>query len=100
MANDRFGLGWGMAGGTTLASVAEAREAAKLAEKTGFDSFWVSHAMGVNSVAAIACIGSDCPGLGELGTSVVPLYGRHPVDLGQLVRTAQNYAVFLRKMCL
>ena len=39
MTNDRFGMGWGMAGGTTLASVEEAREAAILAEKAGFDSF-------------------------------------------------------------
>ena len=90
MTNDRFGMGWGMAGGTTLASVEEAREAAILAEKAGFDSFWISHAAGVDSIAALGSIGRDVPGLSEVGTSVVPIYGRHPVAFAQLVRTAQN----------
>ena len=90
MTNDRFGIRWGLAGGTTLASIEEARDAAGFAEKSGFDSFWISHAMGVDPVVALACIGSDFPGLGEVGTSVVPLYGRHPVGLAQLARTAQN----------
>ena len=40
--------------------------------------------MGVDSIVALACIGIDFPGLGEVGTSVVPLYGRHPVGLAQL----------------
>ena len=90
MTNDRFGMGWGMAGVTTLASVEEAREAAGLAEKTGFDSFWISHATGVDSVTALASIGRDVPGLSEVGTSVVPIYGCHPVVFAQLVRRAQN----------
>ena len=90
MTGDRFGMGWGMAGGTTLASIEEAREAAALAERANFDSFWISHAAGIDSVAALACLGRDFPGLREFGTSVVPLYGRHPVGLAQLVRTAQN----------
>jgi 5,10-methylenetetrahydromethanopterin reductase len=90
MTNDRFGLRWGLAGGTTLASIQEARNAARFAEKAKFDSFWISHAMGVDSITALACLGGDFPGLGEVGTSVVPLYGRHPVGLAQLARTAQN----------
>ena len=90
MTGDRFGVSWGMAGGTTLASVEESFEAAALAERTGFDSFWISHAAGIDSVATLACIGHGFPGLGEVGTSVVPLYGRHPVAFAQLVRTAQN----------
>lgn len=90
MTNDRFGMRWGLAGGTTLASLDEAREAARFAEENGFDSFWISHAMGVDPILALACIGGDFPGIGEMGTSVVPLYGRHPVGLAQLTRTAQN----------
>jgi F420-dependent oxidoreductase-like protein len=90
MTNDRFGIRWGLAGGTTLASIDEARAAAQFAEEAGFDSFWISHATGVDSIAALACLGGDFPGLGEVGTSVVPLYGRHPVGLAQLARTAQN----------
>jgi len=90
MKNDRFGIRWGLAGGTMLASIDEARGAARFAEKAGFDSFWISHAMGVDPIVALACFGGDFPGLGEVGTSVVPLYGRHPVGLAQLARTAQN----------
>lgn len=90
MSNDRFGLGWGLAGGTTLASVDAAREAARFAQDAGFDSFWISHATGVDPVVALACVAADVPDLGEVGTSVTPLYGRHPVALAQIARTAQN----------
>jgi len=78
MTNDRFGIRWGLAGGTTLASIDEARGAARFAEAAGFDSFWISHATGVDPIVALACIGGDFPGIGEVGTSVVPLYGRLP----------------------
>ena len=90
MTNDRFGIRWGLAGGTALASINEVREQARFADDAGFDSFWISHATGVDPIVALACIGSDFPGIGEVGTSVVPLYGRHPVGLAQLARTAQN----------
>mgnify|MGYP001182236811 FL=1 len=73
MTNDRFGIRWGLAGGTTLASMEEVRAAAGFAEKADFDSFWVSHAMSVDSIVALACLGGDFPGLGEVGTSVVLL---------------------------
>jgi 5,10-methylenetetrahydromethanopterin reductase len=90
MSNDRFGIRWGYAGGTNLASLDQARASARFAEKGGFDSLWISHAMGVDPVVALACIGDEFPGLSEMRTSVVPLYGRHPVGLSQIVRTAQN----------
>jgi F420-dependent oxidoreductase-like protein len=90
MSNDRFGLRWGLAGGTTLASIQEARDMAQYAEASGFDSYWISHAMGVDPIVALACLGKDFPELKEVGTSVTPLYGRHPVGLSQLARTAQN----------
>lgn len=90
MSNDRFGMRWGLAGGTTLASIEEARQAARLATDGGFDSFWISHARGVDPILALACIADDVAGLKEVGTSVTPLYGRHPVGLAQLARSAQN----------
>ncbi len=90
MGNDRFGVRWGLAGGTTLASIGEAREAAQFAAAAGFDSFWISHAAGIDPIVALACIADDIDGLSEVGTSVTPLYGRHPVGLAQLARTAQN----------
>ena len=90
MTNDRFGLRWGLAGGTTIASISEAKAIAQFAEDAGFDSFWISHASGVDSLAALACLSTDFPKLREVGTSVIPLYGRHPVGLAQLAMTAQN----------
>jgi alkanesulfonate monooxygenase SsuD/methylene tetrahydromethanopterin reductase-like flavin-dependent oxidoreductase (luciferase family) len=35
-------------------------------------------------------VGADAPNLKEFGTSVVPLYGRHPIDLAQQAMTAQT----------
>ncbi len=90
MANDRFGVRWGLAGGTTLATVEEVRAAARFADASGFDSLWVSHAMAVHPIVALACVGADAPTLKEFGTSVVPLYGRHPIDVAQQAMTAQT----------
>ena len=86
---DRLGVRWGYAGGTTLATVAETRAEATWAEAAGFDSFWVSQAQAVDPTVALAAIAHDTA-LAEMGTSVVPLYGRHPVSLAQSVRTAQS----------
>jgi F420-dependent oxidoreductase-like protein len=90
LANDRFGVRWGLAGGTMLATVEAAREAARFANASGFDSLWISHAMAVDPIVALACIGADAPNIQEFGTSVVPLYGRHPIGLAQLAMTAQT----------
>jgi F420-dependent oxidoreductase-like protein len=90
LVNDRFGVRWGLAGGTTLATVEEVRAAVRWADASGFDSLWVSHAMAVHPIVALACVGADAPHLTELGTSVVPLYGRHPIDVAQQAMTAQT----------
>jgi F420-dependent oxidoreductase-like protein len=89
LANDRLGVRWGLAGGTTLATVEEVRAAARFADAAGFDSLWVSHALAVHPLVALACVGAEAPHLTELGTSVVPLYGRHPIDVAQQALTAQ-----------
>ena len=90
MANDRFGVRWGLAGGTTLATVEEVRDAARFADASGFDGIWVSHGMAVDPIVALACVGTEAPTLKEFGTSVVPLYGRHPIGLAQQAMTAQT----------
>jgi alkanesulfonate monooxygenase SsuD/methylene tetrahydromethanopterin reductase-like flavin-dependent oxidoreductase (luciferase family) len=46
--------------------------------------------MAVDPIVALACVGADAPSLQEFGTSVVPLYGRHPIGLAQLAMTAQT----------
>ena len=87
---DKLGVRWGYAGGTTLATVAEAREAARYANDAGFDSLWISHAKAVDPIVALACVADDIPNLTEVGTSVTPIYSRHPIGLAQLAMTAQT----------
>jgi F420-dependent oxidoreductase-like protein len=87
---ERLGVRWGLAGGVALASIGEVREVARYAVDAGFDSLWISHANAVDPVVALAATADDTKGLSEVGTSVVPLYGRHPIGLAQLARTAQS----------
>ena len=75
LANDRFGVRWGLAGGTTLATVEEVRDAARFADASGFDGIWVSHGMAVDPIVALACVGTEAPTLKEFGTSVVRFTG-------------------------
>ena len=42
LAHDRLGVRWGLAGGTTLATVEEARDAARFAEASEFDGLCVA----------------------------------------------------------
>ena len=85
-----FGVRWGLAGGTELSTVDQVRETAAWAGRVGFDSFWVSQANAVDPVVALAAAAAECRPLSEVGTSVVPLYGRHPMPMAQMVRTAQS----------
>ncbi|MFN0028209.1 MAG: LLM class flavin-dependent oxidoreductase [Acidimicrobiales bacterium] len=87
---DRLGVRWGLAGGVAIASVAEARAVARYANGAGFDSLWISHSTAVDPIVALACVAEEIPNLSEVGTSVVPLYGRHPIGVAQLARTAQS----------
>jgi F420-dependent oxidoreductase-like protein len=89
-AGERFGVRWGLAGGVAIASIEEAHQVARYADAAGFDSLWVSHANAVDPIVALACIAGDVPHLTEVGTSVVPVYGRHPIGVAQLARTAQS----------
>jgi 5,10-methylenetetrahydromethanopterin reductase len=88
--SDRLGVRWGLAGGVALASIGEVGEVSGYAVAAGFDSLWISHANAVDPIVALAATATEGAGLGEVGTSVVPLYGRHPIGLAQLARTAQS----------
>ncbi len=81
-------IGW--AGGTGLNSITEVRAEARYAVEAGFDSFWVSQIFGVDPIVALAAIADETRSLSEVGTSVVPLYGRHPLALAAQARTAQS----------
>ncbi|MGD9755482.1 MAG: TIGR03564 family F420-dependent LLM class oxidoreductase [Acidimicrobiia bacterium] len=87
---ERFGIRWGLAGGVALRTIAEVRELAAWADGAGFDAYWVSQGGAVDPVVALAATADVAPALAEVGTSVVPLYGRHPLPLAQAVRTAQS----------
>lgn len=81
-------LGW--AAGTNINSIDELRDEARFATNTGFDALWVSQIFGVDPIVALAAIATDVETLAELGTSVVPIYGRHPLALAAMARTAQS----------
>jgi F420-dependent oxidoreductase-like protein len=89
-SGDRLGVRWGLAGGIALASIDEVREVARYAVTAGFDSLWISHANAVDPIVALASTAAETADLAEVGTSVVPLYGRHPIGVAQLARTAQS----------
>lgn len=86
---DDPGVRVGLAGGTQLSSIDAVRADAIWAAEAGFDSYWVSHVVGVDPLVALAVVANDVPEI-ELGTSVVPTVGRHPIALAQLARTTQQ----------
>ncbi len=90
MSGDRLGVRWGLAGGVALSTVDEVRAITRWADDSGFDSLWISQAMAVDPIVALAAVAADITSMTEVGTSVVPLYGRHPVGLAQQVMTAQS----------
>lgn len=79
----------GYAGGTALTSIDEVRAGAMWADQVGFDSYWVSYVFGVDPLVALPLAAADAPAI-ELGTSVIPTVGRHPISMAQLARTAQQ----------
>jgi F420-dependent oxidoreductase-like protein len=85
-----LGVGVGYGAGTGLRTVAEVRDEAVWSARVGFETFWVSQVFGVDPIVALAAVGSAVPELAELGTSVVPLPGRHPLALAAQARTAQS----------
>ena len=79
-------IGWNGGGGySDLDSV---RRDVQRAARDGFRHFWLSQIMGVDSLTALAVAGSETAEI-ELGTSIVPLYGRHPLVLAGQALTTQ-----------
>ncbi len=85
----RLGVRWGHAAGTGVQSLDDLRRQAAWAQTAGFDSFWLSQIFGVDPLVALAVIADDVPGFEEIGTSVVPLTGRHPLSLAAAALTTQ-----------
>ena len=85
-----LGVRVGYGAGTGLNTVDAVRAEALWAHSAGFDSFWVSQVFGVDPIVALAALSTAVPDLAELGTSVVPLTGRHPLALAAQALTAQS----------
>ncbi|MEW2067046.1 LLM class F420-dependent oxidoreductase [Streptomyces sp. NPDC007346] len=72
------------AGNEIDATVALAREAAD----AGLRSAWFGQRFGVDSPALAGIVGREVPGL-QVGTSAVPVFGRHPLLVSSQAQTAQ-----------
>lgn len=82
-------IGWNGGGHhTRLESI---RDEARRAATGGFASFWLSQITGPDALTALAAVAADAPGI-QLGTSIVPVYGRHPIALAAQALTAQAAA--------
>lgn len=79
-------IGWNGGGG--YSNLESMRKDVQRAAQDGFRHFWLSQIMGIDSLTALAVAGAETPGI-ELGTSIVPLYGRHPLVLASQALTVQ-----------
>jgi F420-dependent oxidoreductase-like protein len=66
------------------ATVELAREAAR----AGLRSAWFGQTFGADSPQLAALVGREVPGL-QVGTSAIPVFGRHPLPVASAARTAQ-----------
>ncbi|MFE9137725.1 LLM class F420-dependent oxidoreductase [Streptomyces sp. NPDC007355] len=72
------------AGNQVDASVRLAREAAE----AGLRSAWFGQTFGADSPQLAAIVGREVPGL-QVGTSAIPVFGRHPLLVSSQAQTAQ-----------
>lgn len=84
-----LGVRVGLAGGTQRTTIESVRADVRHAADAGYDSYWLSFVAGVDPLVALAVVAPDSGDV-ELGTSVVPTVGRHPIALAQLARTTQQ----------
>lgn len=66
------------------ASVRQARQAAE----AGLRSVWFGQTFGADSPQLAALVGREVPGL-QVGTSAIPVFGRHPLIVSSQAQTAQ-----------
>lgn len=64
------------------------RVEARRAAEDRLAGVWMSQIFGPDALTALALVGQDVPDL-ELGVSIVPIYGRHPLALAMQARTVQ-----------
>ena len=79
-------IGWN--GGGHHTRLEAIRDEARRAVADDFASFWLSQISGPDALTALAAVAADAPRI-ELGTSIVPVYGRHPIALAAQALTTQ-----------
>jgi alkanesulfonate monooxygenase SsuD/methylene tetrahydromethanopterin reductase-like flavin-dependent oxidoreductase (luciferase family) len=79
-------IGWN--GGGHHSSLDSIRDVARQAARDGFASFWLTRITGPDALTALGAIAADAPRI-ELGTSILPVYGRHKITLAAQALTAQ-----------
>ncbi|MCD0451572.1 TIGR03564 family F420-dependent LLM class oxidoreductase [Actinocorallia sp. API 0066] len=72
----------------TANAVDSAVERGRRAAEEGIGSVWLAQRFDYDAVALAGIIGREVPGL-TVGTSVVPVFGRHPLLVGAQAQTAQ-----------
>ena len=75
-------------GGGHHRNLDDVRAAAREAAEDGLAGFWLSQIFGPDALTALAVVGAEIPGI-ELGVSIVPVYGRHPLALAIQALTTQ-----------
>lgn len=75
----RGGSGW----------LADILATAERVDEAGLDTFWVNQAFSVDPLTALTVAAPTIPGL-ELGTSVIPIFTRHPQALAAQALTTQS----------
>jgi 5,10-methylenetetrahydromethanopterin reductase len=76
-------------GGGNHHTIESVRAVAREAVDDGLAGLWLSQVFALDSLTALAVVATDAPGI-ELGTSVVPIYGRHPIVLAMHALTVQE----------
>lgn len=76
---------------TSLGSVDDALGWARAAADAGFDTVWFPQVMGLDALTALAVVARELPAL-HVGTSVVPIQGRHPLPLALQALTVSGAA--------
>ena len=66
--------------GADVTSVRDATDRVETAAAEGFDGVWFAQGFNLDALTAIAVVGVQIPHI-ELGTSVLPIQGRHPLPL-------------------
>ena len=79
----------GMNGSAYARDLPTIRKQASRAAKEGCPVYWLSQFLGPDLLTSLAVVGAENPEI-ELGASVVPIYGRHPIALAIQAMSVQS----------